>query len=58
MLPKTAHLTKLDDRWRTTIWLGKSDRSDEHIIGSETGAVLARPVRRKVKGKRWNERVR
>ena len=55
--PKTADLTKLDDRWRTAIWLGISDRSDEHIIGLETGAVLARSVRRKVKGKRCNERA-
>ena len=43
-LPKNANLTKLDDRWRTAIWLGKSDRSDEHIIGLEKGAVLARSV--------------
>ena len=56
-VPKTADLTKLDDRWRTAIWLEKSDRSDEHIIGLETGAVLARSVRRKVEGKRWNERA-
>ena len=56
-LPRTADLTKLDDRWRNAIWLGKSDRSDEHIIGLETGAVLARSVRRKVEGKRWNERA-
>ena len=50
-LPKTADLTKLDDRWRTAIWLGKSDRSDEHIIRLENGAVLARSVRRKVESK-------
>ena len=56
-LPKTADLTNLDDRWRTAVWLGKSDRSDEIITGLETGAVLARSVRRKVKGKRWNERA-
>ena len=56
-LPKTADLTKLDDRWGTAIWLGQSDRSDEHIIGLETGAVLARSVRRKVEGKHWNERA-
>ena len=56
-LPKTADLTKLDDSWRTANWLGKSDRSDEHIIGLENGAVLARSVRRKVQGKRWNERA-
>ena len=55
--PKTADLTKLDDRWRTAIWLGKSDRSDKHIIGLENGAVSARSVRRKVEGKRWNERA-
>ena len=47
-LPKTADLTKLDDRWRTAILLGKSDRSDEHITGLEIGAVLARSVRLKV----------
>ena len=57
MLPKTADLTKLDDSWRTAIWLGKSDRSDEHIIGLETGAVLTRSIRRKAEGKRWNERA-
>ena len=45
-LNKTADLTKLDDRWPTAVWLGTSDRSDEHIIGLETGAVLARSVRR------------
>ena len=56
-LPKTADLTKLDDHWRTAIWLGKSDRSDEHIIGLEPGAVRARSVRRKVEGKRWNGRA-
>ena len=56
-LPKVADLTKLDDRWRTAIWLGKSDRNDEHIIGVDSGAVLARSVRRKAEGKRWSERA-
>ena len=37
-LPKTADLTKLDDRWRTAIWLGKS--SDEHIIGLDMEQCL------------------
>ena len=44
-LPKTADLTKLDDRWRAAIWLEKLDGSDEHIIGLENGAVLARSAR-------------
>ena len=30
-LPKTADLTTLDDRWRTSIWLVKSERSDEQM---------------------------
>ena len=54
---QVADLTKLDDRWHTAIWLGKSDRSDEQIIGVNTGAVLARSVRRKADGKRWSERA-
>ena len=48
---------KLDDRWRSAIWLWKPDRSEEHIIGLENGAILARSVRRKVEVKRWNERA-
>ena len=43
-------------RWRTAIWLGKSARSDEHIIGVDT-VVLVRSVRRQAGGKRWSERV-
>ena len=35
----------------------ESDRSDEHVIGLENGAVLARSVRRKAEGKRRNERA-
>ena len=56
-VPKVADLTKLDDRWRTAIWVGKSDRSDEHIIGVDTGAVLARSVRQKAEGKHWSKRA-
>ena len=57
MPPKIANLTKLDDRWRTAIWLGKSDHSGEHTIGMEKRVFLARSMRRKVEVKRWNERA-
>ena len=53
----TGELAKLDDRWCTAIWLGKSDRSNEHVLGLETRAVLTQSVRRKVEDKRWNERA-
>ena len=36
ILGEAIWYTKLDDRWRTAIWLGKSDRSDEHIISLGT----------------------
>ena len=49
-MTQRADLTKLDDRWRTAIWLEKSDTSDEDIIRLENGAVLARRGRRKVEG--------
>eukprot|EP00971_Amphidinium_carterae_P034082 671045-Amphidinium_carterae.1 len=47
----------LEPRWETAIWLGKSDRSDENIIGREGNIVLARSVRRKTQRKRWNRRM-
>ena len=47
-LPETADLTKLDAL--RSGW-------ENHVIGLETGAVLARSVRRKVEGTRWNERA-
>ena len=56
-LPKTADLTKTPRRRAHCHLLGKTDQSDERITGFEFGAELARSVRQKVEGKRWNERA-
>ena len=37
---------KLADRWKSGVWLGKSDLTDEHIVRTESGVAYARSVRR------------
>ena len=39
---------KLADRWRSAVWLGKSDLTDEHLVRTDEGVVYARSVRRLV----------
>ena len=36
---------KLADRWKSAVWLGKSDLTDEHLV-RKNGVVYARSVRR------------
>ena len=44
---------KLADKW-TSAWLGKSDLTDEHLVGTDEGVVLARSVRR-IAEHSWSE---
>ena len=37
---------KLADRWKSAVWLGKSDLTDEHLVRTDDGVVYARCVRR------------
>ena len=37
---------KLADRWKSGVWLGKSDLTDEHLVQTDDGVVSARSVRR------------
>ena len=37
---------KLADRWKSAVWLGKSDLTDEHLVRTNDGVVYARSVRR------------
>jgi hypothetical protein len=48
---------KLEDRWLGPYtWVGKSDKTDEHIAVSEDGRSVktGRPIRRQPEGKRWD----
>ena len=37
---------KLADRWKSVVWLGRSDHTDEHLVRTDEGVVYARSVRR------------
>ena len=51
----SAHPTpKLGDRWKSTVWLGKSDLTDEHLVRTDEGVVYARSARR-IAEHRWSE---
>ena len=38
--------SKLDDRWNSGLFLGVQDRSDEVVVGTESGVFKARTVKR------------
>ena len=37
---------KLLDRWKSAVWLGKSELTDEHLVRTDERVVYARSVRR------------
>ena len=37
---------KLADKWKSGVWLGKSDLTDEHHVRTDEGVVYARTARR------------
>ena len=45
---------KLADRWKSGLWLGKSDLTDEHLVRTDDGVVCARSVRRLAENS-WSE---
>ena len=55
--PETAHNNELEERWHTALWLGKTNRSDEHLVFYNDEVKTARSVRRKEATKRWNRRL-
>ena len=45
---------KLADRWKSGVWLGKSDLTDEHLVRTDDGVMYARRVRRLAENS-WSE---
>ena len=45
---------KLADRWKSGVWLGKSDLTDEHLVRTDDGVMHARSVRRLAENS-WSE---
>lgn len=48
-----AQLNKLDLHWLHGVWLGRDAKTDEHYVGTETGIVRARAIRRMVQEQQW-----
>ena len=48
---------KLADRWKSVVWLGKSDLTDEHLVRTDDGVMYARSVRRLAENS-WSEENR
>ena len=47
---------KLADRWKSAVWQGKSDLTDERRVRTDEGVVFARSIRR-IAEHRWSEEV-
>ena len=48
-----GEMAKLEPRWITETFLGRTDESDEVIVGTAAGIELARSFRRRTSNKQW-----
>ena len=49
---------QLADRWKSAVWLGKSDLTDEHLVRTDEEVVYARSVRRLTEDSKSEENLR
>ena len=45
---------KLGSSWDLGIWLGRSRRTNEHLVGTRVGAIKARTVKRRPETLKWD----
>ena len=45
---------KMDAAMEPGIWLGRTEESDEHLVGTPRGVLRARTVRRMIPDSRWD----
>ena len=48
-----CEMAKLEPRWATGTFLGRTDESDEVIVGTAVGVEFARWFRRRTRDKQW-----
>ena len=48
------HKDKLQSEWFTGIWLGHARSSNEHLIGTKSGAIKAYAIKRQGEDQRWD----
>ena len=49
-----AEQPKLAEQWREAHWVGKSERSDEHLLAIRGSTYPARAIRKKPRDEQWN----
>ena len=49
-----AKQPKLAEQWKEAHWVGKSERSDEHLLAIRGSTFSARTIRRKPRDEQWN----
>ena len=49
-----ALVNKLESAWLEGIWLGRDSKTDEHLIGTPSGMVRSRALKRRVERRRWD----
>ncbi len=52
-----AKVDKFESEWREGIWLGHSRKSNETLVGTESGVVRAYAIRRQDEGSRWGGKM-
>ncbi|CAK0839054.1 unnamed protein product [Prorocentrum cordatum] len=52
-----SEVGKAGDRWHLGVWLGKSMRSDEHLVGTAKGVLLCRSIWRRPEKDRWDAQL-
>ena len=50
-------ITKDEPRWRSGIWLGFIDHTNEHIIGTRKGTIKCRAIRRNDASDQFNAKM-
>ena len=48
---------KLGSSWDLGIWLGRSTRTNEHLVGTRTGVTKARAVKRRPETFKWDREL-
>ena len=48
---------KLCSSWDLGIWLGRSTRTNEHLVGTRTGVIRARTVKRRPETLNWDKEL-
>ena len=48
---------KLCSSWDLSIWMGRSTRTNEHLVGTRTGVIWARTVKRRPEALKWDREL-